>query len=86
MSLKEARARLAAEMICQFAVVYRQLDDEDKETFNQWVGEHQTPHWMYTACRVDGVKVAEKTMRKHLQGWCNCPPETELKGVYSVAA
>ena len=86
MSLKEARERLTAENVCKFTTVYRSLDDEDKQTFQEWCGEKQTPHWLFTACRVAGVRVAEKTMRRHLQGWCDCPPGTELKGIYRESA
>lgn len=86
MSLKAAQESIANGHVCQFVTVYRHLDDDDRKTLNEWVGEIQTPHWIFVACSVAGVRVAEKTLRKHLQGYCHCPPGTELKGVYRVAA
>lgn len=84
MSLKGARERIEQGSVCRFGVVYQSFDTEDKETFDVWIGENRSPHWLFVACATAGIRVAEKTIRVHLQGYCNCPTGTELKGVYLV--
>jgi hypothetical protein len=84
MSLEDAEKRLA-EKVCRIHDFLTSLDKADQATFARWVKEVKPAGWIARIVTADGKRVNEKTLKRHLDGQCLCPPETPHKGAYRGA-
>lgn len=85
MSLKDAEQRLEQAATCKIVAFLESLDKTDLSTFASWLASKKPAGWIARVVAADGKLVNEKTLKRHLDGNCNCPAETLHKGVYRVA-
>lgn len=82
MSLSEAESRLLGNKQCRISDFLAGLDKADSATFDRWVSERRTASWITRIANADGLRLNEKTVKKHLEGLCMCPPSARHRGVY----
>jgi len=85
MTLKQAQERLEQGSTCKAFVIYSSLDKDDQKTFDGWIVASKTSGWIYRVLVADGHSIGEKSVRKHLEGMCQCGEGTKHKGAYRVA-
>ena len=85
MPLRRAQERLQQGSACKVIALITPLPKDDIEVFNEWVEARKPAGWIARVLISDGIPCGEKTVKRHLDGLCNCPPETKWKGAYSVS-
>lgn len=86
MSLRQAQKSLEKIVLCKFSTFLSDLDKDDVACLNEWVKERKPAGWIARVVKADGKHLNEKTLKRHLDGQCNCPSGTTLKGAYSESA
>ena len=85
MSLRQAQERLEKSTQCRFSLLVDTLDKDDKAVLKEWIAEGKAGNWISRVLRIEGLVVNDKTVRRHLEGICQCPDNAEFRGAYSVA-
>ena len=85
MSLRDAEKRIEQSSTCRFADFLKSLDKDDTATLKSWSELQKPAGWIARVVTADGKKLNEKTLKRHLDGQCQCPDESTHKGAYRVA-
>jgi hypothetical protein len=85
MSLKDAEKRLEQTATCKVVAFVESLDKDDLATFAAWVAGKKPAGWIARVIAADGKLINEKTLKRHLDGNCQCPATMLHKGAYRVA-
>jgi len=86
MSLREAQQRLQKTAVCRLGSLIDSLDKDDKSVFAEWVGDKKPAGWIARVLLSEGHQCGEKTVKRHLDGLCNCLEGSTYKGAYRVSA
>jgi hypothetical protein len=82
MSLRQTQQRLEQTICCKVVAFLDGLEKDDLACITEWIQDRKPAGWISRVVKADGKQLNEKTLKRHLDGQCNCPDETKMKGIY----
>jgi hypothetical protein len=83
MSLRQAQERLEQGSACKFLTVISALDKDDLAVLGEWIEARKASNWISRVLMSEGIACGEKTVKRHLDGLCNCSNNEKWKGAYA---
>jgi len=86
MSLRATQKRLEQnKSVCKLSTIYLSFVKDDQSVFDEWISSKKPSGWIARVLLLEGHSVGEKTVKRHLDGFCSCSEGTKYKGVYRGA-